>query len=413
MSSLAKIAENDGHTISGSDLNLDGHNPQNVHNCNLVVYSSAIPLDNCELTEARRLKIPILSRNEYLAQLSKEYDTFFAVCGCHGKTTTTTMLYYALSSLSPTLHVGAKTDNVSVGRKGIFISEACEYKRNFLSLYPDFTIFTNVDYDHPDCYANVSQLKEAYLQFYKQSTASFINYDDKMSKFLLKRKNTISYGFNERAEFTANSLRPTPFGYTFDVNYKNHFLSSFTLNVKGRHNVYNALGAIACAFSFGVNKKDIKSGIMKFEGVRRRNEFLGKIENCDVYTDYAHHPTEIINQLTLLTSFYKSVAVIFQPHTYSRTSNLLYDFAFALSKADCVILLPTFASREQGTDDDRLYNLLKTKIHTLKIDKNSANEWVKQNTQNYSCICYMGAGDVDDEGRKLFEQTKNKAKQTD
>jgi UDP-N-acetylmuramate--alanine ligase len=390
MSALAQIAKNDGHSISGSDITLSGHNPLSVHNAELVVYSSAITSDNCELVEARRLKIPTLSRSEYLAKLSKEYDTFFAICGCHGKTTTTAMLYYTLKNLTPTLHVGAEMD-CEIGKKGIFISEACEYKKSFLSLYPDFTIFTNVDYDHPDCYNSLKELKETYLQFYKQSSTCFINADDKHSKFLLKRKNTISYGFSQDAEFSARSLRPTPFGYTFDVHYKTHLLSTFTLNVKGRHNVYNALGAIACAFSFGVSKNDIRSGIIKFEGVRRRNEFLGKIGECDVYTDYAHHPTEIINQLALLTSFYKSTAVIFQPHTYSRTANLLYDFAYALSKADCVILLPTFASREVGEDDDRLYNLLKTKIRVIKIGKNDANEWVKDNAKNYACICYMGA----------------------
>ncbi|MBO5224567.1 MAG: UDP-N-acetylmuramate--L-alanine ligase [Clostridia bacterium] len=401
MSNLALISKNNGHTVSGSDLTLHGHDAKNVQNAELVVYSSAINEDNCELLEARRLNIPTISRADYLSKLSKEYGSFFAVCGCHGKTTTTTMLYHALSSLSPTLHVGAKTE-IKPGKKKIFISEACEYKKSFLSLRPDFSVFTNVDYDHPDCYKNLSELKDAYLQFYKQCGTSFINADDKHSKFLLKRKNTISYGFSDDAEFVASSLRPTPCGYVFDVSYKSHLLSSFTLNVKGRHNVYNALGSIACAFSFGMSKNAIRSGIMKFEGVKRRNEFLGKIGECDVYTDYAHHPTEIINQLTLLTSFYKSTAVVFQPHTYSRTANLLSDFAYALTKADCVILLPTFASREKGEDDDKLYNLLKTKIRVEKIGKNEANEWTKNNSKNYACICYMGAGDIDNEARKLF-----------
>ena len=402
MSTLAKIARNDGHIVTGSDITLLGHDEKNVKGCDLVVYSSAISEDNCELLEAKRLNVPTITRADYLASISKEYDTFFAVCGCPGKTTTTTMLYHALKNLSPTLHVGAQIGN-DVGKKGIFISEACEYKKSFLSLYPDFTVFTNVDYDHPDCYANLKELKDAYLQFYKQSGTCFINADDKNSKFLLKRKNTISYGFCDSAEFRASSLRPTPFGYVFDVHYKSHLLSSFTLNVKGRHNVYNALGAIACAFAFGVSKTEIRAGIMKFEGVKRRNEFLGKIGDCDVYTDYAHHPTEIINQLTLLSSFYKSTAIIFQPHTYSRTNNLLSDFVYALSKADCVILLPTFASREVGNDDDRLYNLLKTRIRVEKIGKNEVNEWTRKNADNYACICYTGAGDIDIEARKLFE----------
>jgi UDP-N-acetylmuramate--alanine ligase len=401
MSALAKIAKENGHEVSGSDLTLHGHNPENVRNCDMVVYSLAISEDNCELCTARQLSIPTLSRSEYLARISKEYDTFFAVCGCHGKTTTTAMLYSTLKNFAPTLHIGAEVDSVG-GKKGIFISEACEYKKSFLSLHPDFTIFTNVDYDHPDCYSSLSELKQAYLQFYKQSGTCFINADDAHSKFLLKRKNTVSYGFSDNAEFQASSLRPTPTGYTFDLNYKKHFLCSFTMSVKGRHNVYNALGAIACAFSFGVNKNDVRSGIMKFEGVKRRNEFLGSIDNGDIFTDYAHHPTEITNQLSLLASFYKSVAIVFQPHTYSRTANLLSDFAFSLSKASCVVLLPTFASREQGKDDDKLYNLLKSNIRVVNIEKNDVNQWVKDNAKNYSCICYTGAGDIDKEARKLF-----------
>ncbi len=401
MSTLAKIAQNDGHIVSGSDITLDGHCTKNVHEVDLVVYSTAIAENNCELNEAKRLNIPTLSRSEYLAKISKEYDTFFAVCGCHGKTTTTAMLYSTLINLSPTLHIGAEM-KCGICKKAIFISEACEYKKSFLALHPDFTVFTNVDYDHPDCYSSLKELKEAYLQFYKQSGTCFINADDKQSSFLLKRKNTISYGFSQNAEFRAHALRPTPFGYTFDVNYKTHFLSSFTLNVKGRHNVYNALASIACSFSFGINKNEIRSGIMKFEGVKRRNEFLGAIDGCDIYTDYAHHPTEITNQITLLSSFYKSTAIIFQPHTFSRTANLLNDFVYSLSKADCVILLPTFASREQGCDDNKLYNLLKTKVRVVKISKNDANTWTYKNAQNYSCICYMGAGDIDKEARKLF-----------
>lgn len=401
MSILAKIARNDGHIVSGSDLSLQGHSPNNVCGCDLVVYSLAISEDNCEIMQARRLGIPTISRSEYLARISKEYDTFFAVCGCHGKTTTTAMLYSTLKNFCPTLHIGAEVD-CCVGKKGIFISEACEYKKSFLSLYPDFTIFTNVDYDHPDCYANFSDLKQAYLQFYKQSGTCFVNADDKASKFLLKRKNTISYGFSPDAEFCATSIKPTPTGYTFDVSYKNHLLSAFTLSVKGRHNIYNALASIACAFSFGVSKNDVRRGIMQFEGVKRRNEFLGKMDDCDVYTDYAHHPTEITNQLSLLTSFYKSVAVVFQPHTYSRTANLLADFAYSLSRADCVVLLPTFASREKGSDDDSLYNLLKTKTRVVKIDTNDVNLWVKDNAKDYDCICYTGAGDIDKEARKLF-----------
>ena len=403
MSMLSEIAKSNGHQITGSDLALQGHDENYVKNADLVVYSSAISDENCELLYAKNHNIPTLSRSEYLNALSKEYENFFCVCGCHGKTTTTAMLYSALKKLEPTLHLGAKFSNF-IGSKRLLISEACEYKKGFLALHPDYTIFTNIDYDHPDTYKNIDEVKDAYLLFYKQSGTSFINADDKQSRFLLKRKNTISYGFSSLAEFSAQSIRFTTSGYAFDVYYKSRFLSSFNLNVKGRHNVYNALGAIACGFSYGVGKNDIVKGIAKFTPVNRRNEFLGSLDGCDVYTDYAHHPAEITSQLSSLTSFYKKVAIIFQPHTYSRTANLLDDFAFSLAKANHVVLLPTFASREKGSDDDNLFNALKDKVNVDKVSKEDVNVWVKQNAKNFSCICYTGAGDIDEQARKLFAQ---------
>ena len=403
MSILSEIAKHNGHIVSGSDIAINGHDENNAKGANLVVYSTAIPNDNVELAYAKKNGIPTLSRSEYLSLLSKEYENFFCVCGCHGKTTTTAMLFSVLKRFNPTLHIGAKFNDF-LGEKRILISEACEYKKGFLSLNPDYTIFTNIDYDHPDTYKNIDEVKDAYLQFYKQSATSFINADDKQSKFLLKRKNTISYGFSSSSEFCAQSIKPTCNGYTFDLYYKSRFLSSFVLPIKGRHNVYNSLGAIACGFAYGLGKNDIVKGIAKFTPVNRRNEFLGTIDGCDIYTDYAHHPTEITSQLSSLTSFYKKVAIIFQPHTYSRTANLLSDFAFSLSKANYVVLIPTFASRESGSDNDNLYLALKDKVITEKLQKEEVNDWVKRNAKNFSCICYTGAGDIDEQARRLFEK---------
>ncbi len=401
MSNLAALARTEGHEVTGSDEKTGGHDAKNVIGADLVVYSSAIKPDNVELVCARKLGLPTLSRAEYLGRISEDYETVFAVCGCHGKTTTTAILYALLSSRRPALNVGGTVKLLAPPEKKILVTEACEYMRNFLYLKPDFNVITNVDFDHPDCYSSLSDVKRAYGDFCAQSKLCFVNADDENSAYLLKRKNVVSYGFNSgemRAEITAF----TPSGYKFAVGYRGVNMGEFSLNLKGRHYLYDALAAVVAALCYGLGAGETAARLASFCGVPRRNEYVGKIGACAFYSDYAHHPKEIESELVLLKSQYESVCVAFQPHTFSRTKSMLGGFVKALSKADLVLLLPTYAARENGADGDELYRALKRKTEVELTALASLNERAKALSVKFGAIAYVGAGNVDGEIRRLF-----------
>ncbi len=401
MSTLARIAARDGHEVTGSDEKIAPHKAENAYGADLVVYSSAVSQDNPEIAWAREHGVPTLSRAEYLGKTASEYEAVFAVCGCHGKTTTTAMLYAILKFLHPTLHLGGKIEGEEEGEKKILITEACEYKRNFLTLKPTFGIFTNVDYDHPDCYENLSDVKAAYADFYDNCGVAVVNADDANSKFLRKKSKTVTYGVRSQAEFSAQNVVPTCSGYRFEATYRECYLGEFILNVKGAYNLSNAMAAIACAFTYGIGKNEIVRGLADFCGVKRRHEWLKKLNSCNMYTDYAHHPREIESEIDLLKRFHKRVAVVFQPHTFSRTNRLLDGFVQSLQKADTVVLLPTYASRERGEENGELLARLQEKTDARSIPFSRAATWARENAAAFDAICFMGAGDIDDQARRV------------
>jgi UDP-N-acetylmuramate--alanine ligase len=302
----------------------------------------------------------------------------------------------------PALNVGAPIKTAPHEKK-ILISEACEYKRNFLYLKPDFTIVTNVDYDHPDCYSTLSSVKKAFGEFCAQSKLCFINADDVNSAYLLKRKNVVSYGFNA-GEFRAEITAFTSCGYKFRVKYNGVKAGDFSLNLKGRHYLYDALAAVVAALCYGVSAGEIAEKLAEFCGVARRNEYVGKLGACAFYTDYAHHPKEIESELSLLKSQYDSICVAFQPHTFSRTRSMLPSFVKSLSIADLVLLVPTYAARESGEDGDELFRALSRKTQVKKVPLERLNDETKAQSVKFGAIAYVGAGNVDEEIRKLFDK---------
>lgn len=396
MSRLAQIVEQNGLQVSGSDIALEGHNAKFVENADLVVYSSAIPPSNPEIKYALKNKIPLMSRAEFLGALSKSYDNLFAVCGCHGKTTTCAMLYSVMKHLSPTLHFGGNIKDSGIGNKKIFISEACEYKRNFLTLSPSFAIITNIDFDHPDCYKNLDEVKDAYSAFYDKCGCVFVNADDKNSEFLLTKSNSISYGFSPQSDFRATTIIPSAYGYSFTVLHKNTPIGDFSISIKGVHNIYNALSCIACAYTFGVDKTEILRGLKNFDGVMRRNEYICNINSCAIYADYAHHPREIYSEITLLKSMSKRVLIIFQPHTFSRTKSLFNGFVSSLSCADECWILPTYSAREKGKDNGSLHKAIAKNTPSIFVQKHEVCDLLNIRANEFNAVCFMGAGDVYD-----------------
>lgn len=412
MHALYELTKSFGVMVTGSDKLLNGHDARNVDNADLVVYTNAVNENNCELLQAKRLGIPIIERAAYLAEISKNYSTVVAVSGCHGKSTTTAMLARACRSLSPTAHVGAKNSSV-IGECSLFITEACEYRRSFLTLSPDLAIVLNVEYDHPDFYKSEYDLFRAYSKLCEQSKLLLVNGDDPLCKKLKKRfsDKCFTFGFNARSDYRAERIS-THDGKREFIFCHGSSRTQATISAIGEHNAYDALAALAGADMLGVDAVTAINELNGFTGIPRRFEYKGKAYGKDVYIDYAHHPTEIKATITTAKELYDSVAVVFQPHTYSRTVAFIHDFCSSLSTADTIILLPTFAARERSDKDPVIE--LKRKLDKqnavtyLLDDFNQAVETCK--LLDEKAIIFMGAGNVDECCKRfILSNEKNKA----
>lgn len=381
-----------GFFVSGSDRALSGHDPENVKNADLVVYTNAVKNDNCELKAARELGVKTVERAQYLADISARYEGCVAIAGCHGKSTTTAMTGAALFSLDPTVHVGA--ENASrIGSKSIFVTEACEYNRSYLKLSPSVGVVLNVAYDHPDCYKTEDELRGSYAQFISRAKIPLVNGDDEfLSCFDCKK-----FGLKDHNHYRAENVSESNGLRSFDFSADGKTLARVELSVHGEHNVYNALAAMSVAHTLGIPADSAAAGIKKFRGISRRFEYLGSSHGKEVYTDYAHHPDEITATVSAAKEIYRSVTVAFQPHTYSRTAALFKEEATALMNADTVIVAPIFAAREKpinGVTSELLVNELisRGKAAVLSGSLEETAELCAET--NDEAVIFMGAGDI-------------------
>ncbi len=393
MRALADAAASRGHTVTGSDNTIGGHSPDNVIGADLVVYTNAVPQDNCELVYAREHRIPIIERAAYLGELSRTYGKVIAVAGCHGKSTTTAMLGNAFGSRLATVHVGVK-DGSKVGSDKFFITEACEYRASFLNLFPDIGVILNVQYDHPDYYRNEEQLIDAYKQFCRNCKKVIVNADDEICKGLTPHP--ITFGMTAGCDYRAENITVKNGMRSFALTGKRR--AKVNLSVAGEHNIYNALAAIAAACESGLSLTDILPGLGRFTGIARRFEHKGLAYGKTVFTDYAHHPTEIQATIAAAKEIFPSVAVVFQPHTYSRTQSLMDDFAAALEHADTVVLAPIFSARENPIDGITSHALCRKIVQTKEkaycFDTFAEIiEYCKSIKEK--ALIFMGAGDID------------------
>ena len=368
MRGLLELSHSMGMTVTGSDSSVRGdfvytdfgvkitpHSPKAVTGADLVVYSLAISEDNPELACADWLKIPAVSRAEYLGILMDRYKMKITVSGSHGKSTATAMLHsvFSFAALSPTVLCGANLPHLNsplaLGRRDIVIAEACEYKDSFLHLNPSVALFLNLELDHTDYFSTLDALKSSFLVAMNKSPLCIVNGDDENLRALLPRvkSRVVTFGKGEGCDVRMVSLRERGGYYSFGVVYKGK-RQDITLSVPGAHNCYNALGVLTVSLALGLPFPRIKSAISGFFGIERRLQALGRYKSHPVYYDYAHHPTEIRAAISTVSELHHSpVTVIFKPHTYSRTKALLSDFASALSLAERVIVLEISAVRER------------------------------------------------------------------
>ncbi len=418
MSALAKLLLNDGHKIYGSDmidsLNIKelsslgittyiGHSNENIKDKNIdyLIINGAISDDNPELFYAKENNIKIISREQLLAEVSRKYENVIAVAGCHGKSSTTAIVgeIFKLSGKEPTVHNGVK-DNLYIGKKKYFITEACEFKRSFLTLEPKIAIITNVDKDHLDCYKDLNDIKNTFQSFSANVDILIKNVDDRNSIDLKGKKQTITFGINYGDIHTKNLKEIRKGCYSFDlVLDKNKFgvfnnIPTFKMQVAGKHNIYNALAGIACGLMSGINVSLIKEAIFNYRGISRRFEILSKLNNTEIILDYAHHPKEILTTIDTAKSLYKNYLIVFQPHTYTRTIALWNEFILTLAKIPNLILYKTFAAREKEIRGGRAFDLQKILKCKYFAKTKSLKNYIKKYHGKYDAIILCGAGDV-------------------
>jgi UDP-N-acetylmuramate--alanine ligase len=393
MSGIAEILLSLGMKVSGSDLKrsavtdrlaalgatiYEGHAAGNVASATVVVTSSAVATNNPEVLEAHALKIPVIPRAEMLAELMRlKYG--IAIAGMHGKTTTTSMVAAVLAAggLDPTVVVGGRVDalgsNARLGTTQYLVAEADESDRSFLKLSPILAVVTNLDREHMDCYRDMADVERAFLDFmdrvpfYGAVTACI---DNALLKAILPRvrRRVFTYGLSNDADFRleipaaeqgagAGSSQGSSFS-RFMVHTSAGPLGPFELHVPGRHNVLNATAAIAVARQLEIAPEKIAAGLSRFRGVDRRFQLRGQARGVTVVDDYGHHPTEIRATLAAARECgYGKILVVFQPHRYTRTADLLDEFSGAFTAADTVIVLPIYAASEEpipGVTAERL-----------------------------------------------------------
>lgn len=437
MSGIAAILTNWGFNVTGSDwaqsestdkLNsmgirvTIGHNLKNVANSDVVVYSAAIKKDDPEMQEAERLGIPTIERADFLGELTRCFKDTICISGTHGKTTTTSMvsLCFLEALKDPSIQVGAFLNSINgnykVGNSEHFIIEACEYVESFLKFSPKAEIILNIDNDHLDYFKNFDNIKNAFVKYVKllpDDGVLIINGDDKNCLDLPKYTNAhvITYGINNKnADFYADNIVFDIDGFPeFDVYKNTKFFCKIKLSVVGNHNVLNALSCISLCDYYGIDKDNLKNALAKFTGAHRRFEFKGKINGASIYDDYGHHPTEIIaTSKSVKNKKHNKSWVVFQPHTYSRTKNLLDDFANSLLNFDNIIVLDIYAARETNT-----YNIssedLVNKIISLGKDAkyipdfDECVSFLKENVKENDIVLTLGAGTVTQIGPMLLK----------
>jgi len=382
MSGIAELLANLGYDVSGSDEKRSavtdrlatlgirvavGHDAANVGNSDVVVISSAVRQSNAEVVEARRRQIPVIPRAEMLAELMR-LRFAIAVAGAHGKTTTTSMIALVLerAGLDPTAVIGGRLSafgsNARLGAGEFMVAEADESDRSFLKLFPTIAVITNIDHEHLENYGGFDDLQQAFVDFANKTPfygGVVACVDDPNLAAILPRMTgrVTTYGLESTAaDVTATDVATAPFSVTAIVQRRarrahDHadtrvMLGALALAVPGRHNLLNALAAVAVGMDLGLSFDRIAAGLKDFRGAERRFEVRGEPKGILVVDDYGHHPTEIAAVLAAAKTLGRRIVVAFQPHRFTRTASLLDAFGPALGGADHVVLTDIYSAGE-------------------------------------------------------------------
>ena len=439
VSGIAQVMNDRGVRVSGSDMKEStvtealekagitvfiGHDAENLGDADLLVYSSAVSMENPEIVRAKERGIPVISRAEALGMLMDEYPVSIAISGTHGKTTTTSMISLILENAKkdPTILVGGILNelhgNVRVGGSEYIVSEACEYMDSFLELRPTMEIILNIDSDHLDYFKDIYHIARSFDKFASAVpvNGTVVAYDSNpFVKSVIDGLscNVVTFGYNESSDYYAMNIAFDSMGHpSYDLFTKDGYFDRITLSVPGEHNVANSLAAIAATMTLGVDIDTIKETLEAFKGTQRRFDIIGRTNGFIVVDDYAHHPTEIKATLAAAQKLdHNKVWCLFQPHTYTRTLALMDQFADAFVDADRVCLAEIYAAREKN-----IYKLsskaLMEDIQKRHPDKDvcfisdfsAMADYVLENASEGDVVITMGAGDIYRVGEIILEK---------
>ena len=420
MSALAQIMKSIGCNVEGSDvssyfftedglkkLNINVHefDSKNIKKDMIIIKGNAFDENNVEVKECNKLNIKMHSYQELLSKLTRMFDTI-AVCGTHGKTTTTSLITHVFKdNLDASFLIGDGRGSADIFNK-YFIIEACEYKRHFLKYYPTYVIITNIELDHVDYYKSIEDLIDAYQEFGDKATKKVIAYGDDLNIKKLNFNNIITYGINDSNDVVAKNIVYSKEGINFDVKIFDSFYGNFNLPIYGKHMILNVLACITICYLEGISKDNIELSLKSFNGAKRRfNEYV--IGDTILIDDYAHHPTEINALIDSVKQKYpdKKMIGVFEPHTFSRTKKFSKEIGIALNKLDYNFIMDIHPSRELQSDypDITKYTLMQSLDNCDSIDLNEAEKLVKYKN---CVILFMSPNDIsvlENDFKKILE----------
>jgi len=441
MSGIAEVLANLGYEVTGSDIKESettkrlqamgistsiGHRAENIGNAHVVVVSSAVSFDNPEVLAARDRTISVIPRAEMLAELARlKYSVLIA--GAHGKTTTTSLISTVLGhgGFDPTIIIGGKLkgigSNARLGRGEFLIAEADESDGSFLKLSPTIAVVTNIDREHMDFFKDMKSLKEAFLAFINKIPfygAAFICSENMHVTELIPsiHRRFLTYGMSGKSDLYASNLRHGFMSTTFDVTVNNTMAGTFTIPLPGRHNVLNSLACIGVALELKMHPAAIKEALSSFGGIQRRFEFKGEAKGVKVYDDYGHHPTEVRATLAAAKENMKHLSnagrlfVVFQPHRFTRTADLMDEFAGSFLGVDALVLLDIYPASEKpipGITSELLAEKMKQrgqKNITWYRDREDALHFLTAQLKEGDLLLTLGAGDVWKMGESIVER---------
>jgi len=427
MSGIAEVLINMGYRVTGSDARRGdaverlerlgakvfiGHQPAHVEGAHVVVYSSAVARDNVEVQVARHRGIPVIPRAEMLAELMRlKYG--IAIAGTHGKTTTTSIVATVLggAGLDPTVVVGGRVHglgtNARLGQGEFLVAEADESDGSFLKLSPTIAVVTTVDAEHLDYYADLDAVRHAFLQFVNKVPfygAAVVCLDEPNIQEMIPQieKRVITYGLESGADLTARRLQFSGMRAQFDVLQRGHLLGPASLPAPGRHNVLNALAAIAVGLDLEVPFERVATALASFEGVQRRFQIRGEAQGVLVVDDYGHHPAEIRATLAAAKAgFDRRVITVFQPHRYSRTRHLRREFLTAFYQSEVLIVMDIYPAGEAPIPGVHARDLAEgiaahghREVVYMDGDREGIVQYLCESTRPGDLVLTLGAGDV-------------------